>query len=128
MPEKVSESQVVFERAVHHHVSSALYSQLERIDEFQLGTVLVYHEKPHSWQFWKKNELDFVGLPFQKLIQDASSLPELHTQTDVVFTATDDSSTRKVDINLNLDAEVSSQLLNHNNVVCIFSFRLKWLF
>lgn len=123
MPEKVSESQIVFERAIHHHVSSALYSQLERIDDFQLGTVLVHHEKPH---FWKKKELDFANLPFQKLLQseDASGLAELQTQSDVLFTSTDDRSTKQVDINLDLDGEVSSQRFKLPpflyNLACVF--------
>ena len=102
---KVSKSQVVFEKALHNHISSALFSQLERIDEFQIGTVLIYHEKP---RFWRKKKLDFTCLPVQKLIlaEDRSGLAEVREESRVLFTDTNDHSTGKRHIDFRLDEDV----------------------
>ena len=104
---KVSKSQAVFERAVQNHLSSALYSQLERMDEFQIGAVLIHHKKP---RFWRKTKLDFTGLPVQKLIleEDRRDLAEVQEEAGVLFTDTKDHSTAKKHINFHLDGDVSS--------------------
>ena len=99
-------AQVVFQRAVKHHVPSAFVSSLERIDEFKIGTVLLYHDKPHWWS-WGKKELDFVGLPISELIAEEQR-GDFHFQTEsnVLFNETSDSSQRTINVDLDIDAEV----------------------
>lgn len=97
-------SQIVFEHGVKHHLPHAFISLLERIDEFQIGTVLTLHDKPH---WWRKKELDFTSLPLEALItDDLKNDFKLQTEKNVLFSESDDQSNRVVDIDLDLDAEV----------------------
>lgn len=61
-------AQVVFERAILHHVEHAFVPLLERVDEFDIGKVLVLHEKPHWYRLWGRKELDFSSLPLKRLL------------------------------------------------------------
>lgn len=69
------QAQVVFERAIVHHVEHAFVPLLDRVDEFDLGKVLVLHEKPHWYKFWGKKELDFSSLPLKSLLVEVRKLP-----------------------------------------------------
>ena len=100
-------TQAVFERAVKHHLPTAFISYLERIDEFQLGQVLTYHSKPH---WWRRKEVDYAGVPLETLLTegDLKSQYKFETEKNELFSATSDQSTRTVDVDLDLDAEVSN--------------------
>ena len=99
----MSSSQAIFEKAIHHHIKHALYSQLERIDDFQIGIVLLKRKK-----LLKKDQLDFTGLSVENLImkEDLSGLPTLKMETKVIFTDTDDHSDKKIHIDADVDTEV----------------------
>ena len=103
-------SQAIFEKAICHHINCkhALYSQLERIDDFQLGIVLLNHKNSKWPWLLKKNQLDFTGLPVQNLImkEDLSGLPKIITKTNVISTNTDDYSDKKILIDADVDIEV----------------------
>ena len=58
-------SQVIYEKAVRHHLPSAFVTSLERTDEFVIGAVLVRHHK-HHW--YHDNSLDFTSIPLQCLL------------------------------------------------------------
>lgn len=101
-------SQVIFERAVQHHLPTVFVTQLEKVDEFELGQVLLYHHKKW-WQVFQKKELDYTGVPLESLLaqDETNSQFKVETEKTELFSATSDSSTRKVDINVDIDAEVS---------------------
>ena len=95
-------SQSVFEHAVKHHLPSAFTPRIEKLNEFQLGSVLLYHHKPH---FWRKKELDFASIELERLLVDSAGY-KIETEKKILFTEADDQSTRVVHIDLDLDAEV----------------------
>lgn len=98
-------TQTVFVRAVRHHVHDAFVSLVDRIDEFNIGTILVYTEKP---RFWRKKELNFTGAQLSDLlVEDQKGDFAFNTESKVIFDKTSDSSQRTVDIDLDLDADVS---------------------
>ena len=100
----MTSTQIIFERAVRHHIHDAFVSLVERIDDFNIGTVLLYHEKPH---WWRKKEIDFTGAQLADLIsEDMRGDFSVSTESSVIFDETSDSSQRTVDIDLDLDGEV----------------------
>ena len=67
-------AQVVFEKAVLRHVEHAFVPLLDRVDEFDIGKVLVLHEKPQWYKFWGRKELDFSSLPLKRLLVEVCEL------------------------------------------------------
>ena len=105
----MTSTQKIFERAVKHHLPDAFVSLLDRIDEFKLGTVLIYHHKPH---FWRSKELDFTGVRLKNLLEESQRAGfDFETETEVLFDSTSDSSQRTVNIDLDLDGEVSNIII-----------------
>ena len=101
----MTSTQTIFSRAVKHHVQDAFVSILDRIDEFNIGAVLVYNDKP---RFWRKKELNFSGVQLSDLLEKSQQTEfSFNTETKVLFNETDDSSQRTVNIDLDLDGEVS---------------------
>lgn len=100
-------TQIIFSRAVKHHLHDGFVSLLDRIDEFNLGAVFTYHGKPH---FWRKKELDFTGAQFSDILTKTEGAAEAgftyKNDSKVLFDETSDSSQRTVNIDLDLDGEV----------------------
>lgn len=102
-------TQIIFSRAVKHHLHDAFVSLLDRIDEFQLGAVFTYHGKPH---FWRKKELNFTGAQLADLLATSDAAEAgftYNSDSKVLFDETSDSSERTIDIDLDLDGEVFMQ-------------------
>lgn len=102
-------AQVVFERAVLRHVEHAFVPLLDRVDEFDIGKVLVLHEKPQWYKFWGRKELDFSSLPLKRLlVEDERDGFSYKTESSVLFDQSSDSSNRVVQFDLDLDAELKT--------------------
>lgn len=105
-------TQSVFERAVRHHLPSAFVSLLERVDEFDVGKVLVLHKKPH---FWREKKLDFTSLHISALlkeVQGEGKALDIHTESKKLFDQSSDASNRLVKLDLGLDAELKTSWAN----------------
>ena len=100
--------QVVLDRAVKHHLPSAFASPLERVDEFEIGKILLHHKKP---RFWRHKELDFTSLPLHSLLADSKDF-KFERQTTIEFTSDSDKSQRVVNVDLDVDAEVKTHWLD----------------
>ncbi len=98
-------TQTIFSRAVQHHLQDAFVSILDRIDEFDIGTVLIYNEKP---RFWRKTELNFSGVQLADVLEESQKAKfSFNTESKPLFDETSDSSQRTVNIDLDLDGDVS---------------------
>lgn len=106
-------SQIVFERAVKHHLPTVFITELERVDEFNLDQVLLYHHKHHWYTINSRREVDYTGMPLENILAEGELKTQYKVETEktVLFSATSDQSNRTVDVDLDLDAEVSSVIL-----------------
>ena len=99
--------QTAFERAVRHQLPSAFAASLERVDEFEVGKVLVLHRKPRFWRLHRWQALDFTGLHLTALLEDL----DVRTQSRVGLTSDTDTTEKTFRLNLGADAELKMQSL-----------------
>ena len=106
---KSESTQSVFARAVNHHLPSSFVTLLERVDEFEIGKVLVLHKKPH---IWRHRTLDFTSLPLSALlnkVQGEEGKPfGFQKESTPLFDQASDSTNRVVKLDLGLDAELKT--------------------
>lgn len=101
-------AQTLFNRAVGYHLPTAIPTTLERIDEFSLGKVLLFHKRPHKFMPWRKHELDFTGYSLSSLLAEGQNL-QFSTASNFLFDVEKGVST--VDVQLGLDAELKEALV-----------------
>ena len=106
-------AQTLFNRTIGFHLPSAIPTQLERIDEFSIGKVLVYTKKPKRFTPWRKQELSFTGWSISSLL----SPPEDHglkiaTASSFLFDLGKDSSSAAVQVNLDAELNLHAALVS----------------
>ena len=106
-------AQALFNRTIGFHLPSAIPTQLERIDEFSIGKVLVYTKKPKRFTPWRKQELSFTGWSISSLL----SAPEdqrlkIATASSFLFDLGKGSSSAAVHVNLDAELNLHEALVN----------------
>ena len=72
-------AQTLFNRMVTDYLPSAIPSNLERIDEYALGKVLIYGSKPRKLMPWRKHDLKFTGWTLSSLLAAEQTVEFLTT-------------------------------------------------
>ena len=95
--------QTLFGRAISNLLPSAIPTQLERINEFAIGKVLIYKKKPRKFLSWRHHELNFTGYSLPSLLADQTLT--IATSSNFLFDA--GKGTSSATVKVNLDAELS---------------------
>ena len=88
--------QKLFACAVEHYLPSAIPTSLERLEEFELGTVLHYRKKPKTFMPWRKNELHFSGCSLASLLEEGQDV-QFTSMSNFLFDAGADSPNAPID-------------------------------
>ena len=109
-------AQTLFNRTVGFHLPSAIPTQLERIDEFGIGKVLIYSKKPKRFTPWRKHELSFTGWSISSLLNTQAEDPPLKiaTASSFMFDLGKGSSSATVQVNLDAELNLREALVNLN--------------
>jgi hypothetical protein len=107
-------AQTLFNRTVGFHLPSAIPTQLERIDEFGIGKVLIYSKKPKRFTPWRKHELSFTGWSISSLLSTQAEDPPLKiaTASSFMFDLGKGSSSATVQVNLDAELNLREALVN----------------
>lgn len=103
--------QILFSRAVVSHFPAAIPTQLERVDEFTVGKVFIYHKRPRFLLPWRKHKLDFTGYPLADLLVQGSSFKFATGRKFLVDIA---KGVETVDTELGMDVELKEALTHLN--------------
>lgn len=99
--------QSLFGRAVGFHLPSAVPVQLERVDDFVLGKVLIYQRKPRLFLPCRKHKLSFTDYALSDLLVKDSNLT-FATETKFLFEV--GKGTETVGTTVSSDAEIKGAL------------------
>ena len=109
-------AQTLFNRTVGFHLPYAIPVQLERIDEFSIGKVLIHTKKPKRFAPWRKHELSFTGWSISSLLssQPEDSPLKIATASSFMFDLGKGSSSAAVNVNLDAELNLRDALVNLN--------------
>ena len=100
--------QEVFSRSVRQFLPNAIPSQLDSIDEFSIGKVLVYKKKPKKSAPWIKSDMEFTGYSISSLMDKGNDkLEGITSSSDFLFESGDNSS----EIQFDLDEKMKKALV-----------------
>ena len=106
-------AQTVFNRTIGFHLPSAIPTQLERIDEFEIGKVLVYTKKPKRFTPWRKQELSFTGWSISSLLSPSEDQQlKIATASSFLFDLGKGSSSATVQVNLDTELNLHDALVS----------------
>ena len=106
-------AQTLFHRTIGFHLPSAIPTQLERIDEFSIGKVLVYTKKPKRFTPWRKQELSFTGWSISSLLSPPENQRlKIATASSFLFDLGKGSSSATVQVNLDAELSLHGALVN----------------
>ena len=101
--------QAVFSRAVQSYLPTAIPTNLEKIDEYSVGKILVYSKRPRKLIPMRKHKLDFTGFSLESLLSDGEAL-EINTGRTFLFDTEKSTSKKQVNVDLEGDLDLDSLL------------------
>lgn len=100
--------QQIFEKAVKRILPSAIPANLEKIDEYAVGKVLIYSKAPRKLFPMRKHELDFTGYSLQSLLAEEEKLTIVTARSYLFDTGKSTvSKTVKLDVSGDFDLEAA---------------------
>ena len=106
-------AQTLFGRTIGFHLPSAIPTQLERIDEFSIGKVLIYTKKPKRFTPWRKHELSFTGWSMSSLLSPSEDQQlKIATASSFMFDLAKGSSSATVQVNLDAELNLREALVS----------------
>lgn len=93
--------QKIFVKTVHNYFPTIYPSHLECIDQFDIGQVLIYRQKPRPLMPWRALHLQLSGYPITKLLAPGDTLP-IATTDSVIFTTGPATMTRDVQFDVEM--------------------------
>lgn len=101
--------QVVLEKAVKAILPSAIPTNLEKIDQYAVGKVLVYSKKPRKLLPTRKHHLDFTGWSLQHLLAEGESI-DIVTARSYLFDTGTEKASKTLDVKVGADLDISSAI------------------
>lgn len=95
--------QEIFEKVVHKLLPTAIPTQLEKIDEYSVGKVLIYSKKPRRLLPMRKHHLEFTGFSLGSVLADSEELT-IKQASRYIFHS--DKSTEASTINVSVGGDV----------------------
>ena len=114
--------QEVFGRAVKTILPSAIPTQLERIDEYAVGKVLVYSKKPRKLFPMRKQHLDFTGYSLQTLLAKGEKLT-ISTAKSYLFDTDKSTLSKSIHIDVGGDFDLETALVKLASADADFKFK-----
>lgn len=106
-------AQTLFNRTIGFHLPSAIPTQLERIDEFAIGKVLIYTKKPKRFTPWRKQELSFTGWSLSNLLSPPEDQRlKIATASSFLFDLGKGSSSATVQVNMDTELNLHEALVS----------------
>lgn len=93
--------QKIFVKTVTNYFPTIYPSHLECIDQFDIGQVLMYKQKPRVLMPWRAHHLQLTGYPISKLLAPGDSLP-VNMTGSVIFTTGPATKTRDVQFDVDV--------------------------
>lgn len=100
--------ETVFKKAVEDLLPTAIPVELDKLDEFSIGKVLVYAKKPRKLIPMRKQELEFTGWSIESLLAEDQHLA-ITTVNNYLFDA--GKSISSVNVKVDLDADLDFSFL-----------------
>ncbi len=107
--------QAIFGKAVKKYLPTAIPVSLEKIDEYKVGSILVYSKKPRKLIPMRKHELDFTGFSLQSLLVEGSKELSITTARTFLF------DTDKATVSKSVKVDVSTDFDLENSILKLFS-------
>ena len=105
-------SQALFSHVVSSCLSEAVPTQLDRINEFSLGKVLIFSQRPRRFIPWSKKDLKFTGWSLSSLLQEADAKEmKIATASSFLFDTSKKTNTASVTIKLDADPTLREALV-----------------
>lgn len=96
----------VFRKAVEDLIPSAIPVELDKVDEFAVGKVLLYAKKPRKLIPMRRHELEFTGWSIESLLAEDQHLT-ITTARSYLFDAGKGTSSAKVKVSMDADLDLS---------------------
>lgn len=116
-------TQAVFGKAVKRILPSAIPTHLEKIDEYEVGKVLIYSKKPRKLIPMRKHELDFTGWHMRSLVAEGEEHPSIVTARSFVFDTGVDTATHTTDVEVGGDVSIDVALAKLASLGGDFDFK-----
>ncbi len=99
----------IYKKAVKKIIPSAIPVDLEKIDEYSPGKILIYSKKPKKLIPMRKHDLDFTGVSLQNVLAEGQELT-LTTAKSFLFDTGKDKASSSVTVDVSADLELSATL------------------
>ena len=117
-------TQAVFGKAVKRILPSAIPAHLEKIDEYEVGKVLIYSKKPKKLIPMRKHELDFTGWHLRSLVAEGEEKPSIVTARSFLFDTGADTATNTSDVEVGGDGSLEAALAKLASLGGDFDFKI----
>ena len=99
--------QEIFEKVIHKLLPTAIPTQLEKIDEYSVGKVLIYSKKPRRLLPMRKHHLEFTGFSLGGMLASNEELTIRHA-SNYIFDTDKSTSASKINVNVGADVDLNN--------------------